>query len=338
MKGLDWKPEVLVLGPGGMKGFLELGALLYLEKIGLLDDVTTYVGCSVGSVICLLKVCGYSAEEILKEAITVSVFDFVNISVKNIGRTMGLVDTAKIRAKIELMVKKKYGIVPTLEQLYKVTGKILTVVTCNMSKVAPEYINRDNRPNMSCVEAVMLSSNIPLLFQQATFGGSIYADGALSNPYPIDVYDDGKTDILGIYITSLGAIGDDSTSYLWKIAQCSINEIATRIRDACSDRCKHIILESPTMDTTGLSFTSEVKGSLVMQGWLKSKEFTKGIGIVEEESMSKTCLKNMVDDAGKIFYEEVEEDPLPEPVIKDGIIMIPVTPRVREILKNTGLI
>ena len=51
-----WPPEVIVIGPGGCKGFLELGALLYLEKEGYLRSVKTYAGVSVGAVISLLIV------------------------------------------------------------------------------------------------------------------------------------------------------------------------------------------------------------------------------------------------------------------------------------------
>ena len=44
-KASDWKPSVLVLGPGGIKGHLELGALLILEKEGYLSNIHQFVEC-----------------------------------------------------------------------------------------------------------------------------------------------------------------------------------------------------------------------------------------------------------------------------------------------------
>jgi len=55
-----WKPDIVILGPGGIKGFLELGVLYALQNNNLLENVHTYVGVSVGSIISLLLVCGFA--------------------------------------------------------------------------------------------------------------------------------------------------------------------------------------------------------------------------------------------------------------------------------------
>ena len=60
-----WKPDIIVLGPGGSKGYIQLGALLRLELDNLLSNVVQYVGCSVGAIISLLMVVGYSANDII---------------------------------------------------------------------------------------------------------------------------------------------------------------------------------------------------------------------------------------------------------------------------------
>ncbi|GAH01238.1 unnamed protein product, partial [marine sediment metagenome] len=54
----EWKPNILVIGPGGIKGFYYCGALLSLDSGGILSDVDTIVGCSVGSLIGLLLISG----------------------------------------------------------------------------------------------------------------------------------------------------------------------------------------------------------------------------------------------------------------------------------------
>ena len=85
MIATEWIPNVLVLGPGGIKGFAELGALIFLESVNYIDSIDTIVGCSVGSVIGLLLIIGYSATEILSEVIQSSIFDEIgSISLKDI--------------------------------------------------------------------------------------------------------------------------------------------------------------------------------------------------------------------------------------------------------------
>ena len=329
----EWSPTVLVLGPGGMKGILELGALLKLEKSGILANVNTYVGCSVGSIISLLLVCGYKVEEILKEAIVISIFDLMSIDISNMVNSMGILGTDKIKDKLSSMVKAKCGYVPTLEKLWLQTGKILTVTTYNVSCSNVEVINRDNNPDLSCIHAVMLSCNIPIICQQLQFHGCLYADGAIGNPYPVDVYDNGKRDILGIYITSLGA--NNKAGYLWRIAQSSINEITKRIIKSCSDRCKHIVLESPTIDTSGLTFTKETKATLIVSGWDKASEFVRGLGI-DVPTVRPSKLACFVDDGGNTIYDELPDgsNVEAEPLIKDGYIVLEVTPSIQEMLDN----
>src|SRR6056297_3123288 len=88
----SWTPELIVLGPGGVKGFLELGSLLVLEKWGWLDNVHTFVGVSVGAIISLLLICGYKVSEIIAEAADANIFqDMSTVRFSDIKGNVGLV-------------------------------------------------------------------------------------------------------------------------------------------------------------------------------------------------------------------------------------------------------
>jgi predicted acylesterase/phospholipase RssA len=73
------KPHVIILGPGGVKGFLQLGLLYILTQNNFLDDVHTYIGVSIGSIISLLVVCNYSIDEIISHAIHTDLFEKLNL-------------------------------------------------------------------------------------------------------------------------------------------------------------------------------------------------------------------------------------------------------------------
>src|SRR4029079_17220255 len=68
-------PSVLVLGSGGAKGILELGAMIHSMKRGLHGKIKYIMGVSVGSVIALLMVCGYTINEIIVESCKSNMLD-----------------------------------------------------------------------------------------------------------------------------------------------------------------------------------------------------------------------------------------------------------------------
>ena len=106
----------------------------------------------------------------------------------------------KIEQRLELLLKNKFGLVPTLEQFYMFTGKRFICVTCNYSKQSTEYLDEKSNSTLSVIKAVLMSSSIPTILERMVYNGQIYIDGALRDPYPVAQVDDGITPILGFYI------------------------------------------------------------------------------------------------------------------------------------------
>lgn len=207
----DWKPQALVLGPGGEKGFLELGALKYLDNENFLSDIKVICGCSVGTIIGLLYNVGYKISEIVFYASKVNIFeDLYSIDVKRIINNMksdlslksGLVNVDVLRSQLEKLIRNKFDMIPTLKQLYDKTGIKLIATTVNLTLAKAEYISFDNHPNLSCIDAALMSSNIPYIFKEIKHQGHTYVDGNIGDPYPIGQVDDKNTNVLGLYITS----------------------------------------------------------------------------------------------------------------------------------------
>jgi hypothetical protein len=57
--------DTLVLSGGSSKGIIILGALQYLIDNYLISNIETYIGTSVGSIICYLLLIGYTPIEII---------------------------------------------------------------------------------------------------------------------------------------------------------------------------------------------------------------------------------------------------------------------------------
>jgi len=287
-----WKPEILVLGPGGIKGVLALGALVSLQSEGMLSEVTTYVGVSVGAIISLLLVVGYKVTEIISEAADANIFeDISSVSWKDVKENFGLVSSAPIKRKLTRSIMEKFGYIPNLEQLYHSTGLKLVCVTANLDKECPEYMSYETEPYISCVDAVMYSMNIPIIFYKLKYKGCVYVDGALANPYPVDEYDDGVANILGVYIESTRRTNEEpsdstTTMYIHKLIQFTMSRLREQIIKTCSENCKHLCLRSHIVDSTGLMIDAYLKADMILDGYQRAQEFIEHVRL---ETINKEC-------------------------------------------------
>lgn len=269
-----WTPNVLVLGPGGGKGFLELGALFELTKSGFLSKIDTYVGVSVGSIISLLLVVGYTVEEIITLSVEIKLFHGIaDLAWRDIKDNIGLLSNESIKTKLSSAVTKKLGYIPSLKSIYMITGIRFTAISYNVTDEVVAVLSESLYPDMSCVDAVMLSMNIPFIFYQLVLGEKVYIDGALGNPYPVDLVDNGTNKVLGLYIEENMNPDKGSSYYLHKVLHVSMTELRKRIISGTSANCKHIKLTTDIMDTVGLSLTNRQKAILIASGMESAAAF-----------------------------------------------------------------
>ena len=273
----DWRPEVLVLGPGGMKGYLILGCLMNLEKNDYLKDVTKWVGCSIGAFISLLKIVGYGSIEIVNKSSDLSIFNAAQSenSISKMKERHGLTGNEHIRSRLEKLVKEKIGMIPTMLELYEHTGLELIVVATRLGSETIETVFRkDTHPNLSCIDAVLASSNIPYIFESVKFGGHEYIDGALVDPYPISILDDGMTNILGIYIyVDYGNVFNNFFSYTCAITSTSMDELRRRSIKNSTRMCKHLRLKMPDIPLMGILLDEKTRGLMINSGYEQCKQY-----------------------------------------------------------------
>jgi NTE family protein len=184
--------KTLVL-PGGMiKGVVILGVVAELEEIGLLDDVDTYVGTSVGAVIGFLLSIGYTSEEILKLVIEDLIRDVQNAvikSVQELGSRKFFMDNNFILKHIKKMiVDKKLDPDMTLEEHFQLTNTVVIctshVVDMKSESSETKFISYLTSPGLRCVEALQMSFSIPFLFDVIEIDEALYVDGGVRMNIP----------------------------------------------------------------------------------------------------------------------------------------------------------
>ena len=181
--------DSLILSGGGSKGICTLGALQYLQDNKLLDnnDIKYYIGSSVGSIISYLLIIGYTPIEIVVYLCSNNVLEsFINKNNFSIPLfTGGLYDYSIITKHCEKMTNLKINYIPTLKQLKDNFGKELIVCSYNLTDHKREYINWINYPELSCLDAIRMSSNIPFFFNEFIYNGKEYIDGGIVDNFPI---------------------------------------------------------------------------------------------------------------------------------------------------------
>jgi predicted acylesterase/phospholipase RssA len=266
-----WMPKVLILGPGGVKGFLTIGSLLFFEKSKLLKEINKVVGISIGAVIGMFYTAGFSITDILEIALSTQIADVMtSLDIVNVMKKNGLISHDIIRKKMEEKLIQKYGFVPTLKQFYMMTGIEFDVVVTNLDDDKAEYFNHETEPELSCVEAVLMSMSLPLFFQSYVYKNKYYLDGGIADPFPIDRYKNEK--VLGVFLK--GSPKDSRGSFFHYLSRVVQSITSVQIKNIkIPPGCKIINLEHDVNDTIGVKMSFEQRVEMVLTGYVKGYEF-----------------------------------------------------------------
>ena len=241
--------EILVLSGGALGGYIHLGILSSLNY-WYNENIKIFIGSSVGAILSYFLIIGYSPTELYatlkdKELLylkdLVSIFDNIkqeynllhssNYKSSNEAKYMNLYDHTKIMDIIEEMSLKKIGIKAsdlTLASLYDLFEKELIVTTCNFTKSSLEYFTKTSILQPSCLELLLMSSSVPLIFSPHKYNNELYIDAGVTCNYPlsyaIKTYPDKK--IFGINIKGISYL--NTISFMFGIGKIS-SEILEKI-------------------------------------------------------------------------------------------------------------
>lgn len=276
----------LVISGGGSKGLILLGALhrfVESDKIKL-EDVEEFAGTSIGSVLCLLIICGYTCTEILEHATFIDQNFFNSKQSQTIWEMMenfGALSMTKFMSYLEkLMIQKGWGKQPTLKEFYDRTHKTFIITGVNITKCQAEYYSTWTTPNLAVLDAVKISCNLPFIFKRIKYDNCLLIDGGLMNNLPIDQVDDKKSKILALNVTSFKPVETSQNLTNYFISLLSLPIIANtwlRIKD-CGSNVEIVNLYPTQNDTdTNASFdfciNDDQKYNMFMKGYMQATHY-----------------------------------------------------------------
>ncbi len=179
LRGVILAVKGLCLGAGGVKGFVHLGVLQYLQEIDVKFDMVS--GCSVGSIVGGLYALGFSPRDMVKELIKIGLDDpkkllYFRFSDKSISGILNKITTG---AK------------------FNQTDIPLGIVAVDMYSGKEKVFSQGN-----IADAMTASSAIPPYLRPYKIKDITYVDGAFLNSVPADIVKDmGAEKILSVNLS-----------------------------------------------------------------------------------------------------------------------------------------
>lgn len=197
--------NAIVMSGGGMKGFALLGAMQYMIDKKMIGNVKYYSGTSIGAIICYFLAIGYTPIEMIVYIITNNVFDKKDHkSIDSILSGEGIYDFSIYSSHFKKMSLDKIGYIPTFKDLYEKLGVTLFTCTYNITKKKKEYLSIHTYPDMSCIDAITLSSSLPFIFNDCIYNDEYFIDGGFVDNCPFfPIIEYVKDDSLNVVIFNL---------------------------------------------------------------------------------------------------------------------------------------
>jgi predicted acylesterase/phospholipase RssA len=274
--------NILVLSGGGKRGISTLGALHYLLQEGYLNNIQTYIGTSVGSIIGLFMSIGMKPIEMFTKLFNINIFtqkDDVNIfNMLSIITKFGLYDPSHLVSLVESTLIELTGQNLTMEEHFNLTSTRLIINTTNITTMKAVYIDHISHPDLRCSHAVKMSVAIPLIFTPVQYDGCHYVDGGFLNNFPLDYLDFPPNKIIGVCCCQ--KIGVPPTDvffiqFLMNIIDLPLTEL-TRLRiDSCSDRCKIVNIKADKCNLFNPSMDVPFMNALFSMGYTTAANTVK---------------------------------------------------------------
>jgi predicted acylesterase/phospholipase RssA len=271
--------DTLVLSGGGVKGFCLLGGVQSAYDLGYLKNVKNYVGTSAGSMICYLLAIGYTPIEIVVALTTNKLLNNMKyLNIMSITNGSGALAFSTINECLENMTLNKISKFLTLGKLKELYGKTLICATYNMTLCKTEYLGPDNYPDLPCLTALRMSSNIPIVFDRFKYMDNFYIDGGATDNFPIIKGVEIGNKVLGIYLQIEDQNLQDHPKdgillYFLRLMYIPMIQISKYHLEQVKEKCTAIPIVGEMRNIIEFDITSKNKLDMFSEGYTSVKNF-----------------------------------------------------------------
>jgi len=177
--------DTLCMSSGGIQGLSFIASLQYLINNNYinLSKINTFVGTSMGALICFLLIIGYTPDELIN---FLSTYDFTKLELAAdlflLEEKFGLDNgDAIIKLLTTLCDRKLICTEITFNELFILTKKKFILNATNFTKGTEAIFSYETTPNLSVITAIRMTTCVPFIYTPVLYENEYYLDGALIN-------------------------------------------------------------------------------------------------------------------------------------------------------------
>lgn len=279
------KIKSLCLAGAFNRGICYLGALKKLEEENMLD-IKKLIGVSIGSLIGVGMVVGFTPTEMYKLIVEKDTKEFMDVSILNGDRAVlrGEIYRKWVHNIVQSKILSNKWIPDltapfTLKDLYDKTGVDLTIVTtCIYSnndrfKEGVIYFNHLDHGDIPVTFAIIASMTFPFIFPPMEYEGSYFIDGGVVNNFPIEKIDKDGLGICPVYDQLNGLeCTRNPISYCNKIFELMSNHISL-LKNITYDNI--LIIKCNKFNSIEFNMTIDDKITLYKLGYHAAEDYIK---------------------------------------------------------------
>jgi predicted acylesterase/phospholipase RssA len=279
----------IVISGGGPSMFQYLSAIQYMDENKKIDlqKIESIYGTSAGSIVGVLLCLKYDWETLNDYMILRPWHDLFRIKVSNIFeayKNRGIFDKSIIEKVFKpLLDAKDLPINITLKDFYEYSKIELHFYSFEINQFCVEDISYLTHPELTLIDAVIMSSTLPVLMTPIILDDKCYIDGGVSVNYPIKYcLDSGKNEdeILGLCnqydVQQKNQVDSDSNllefilCFFFKMFRSlSSNNVVPKIKNEIICNTKYLSLNYLMSAVSSI----EVRKELQQKGIDSAKEF-----------------------------------------------------------------
>ncbi len=178
----------LALGGGGSRGSYQIGVLKALDEAGILNQIDSVAGSSIGAINTLMVMAKFSFDRMIETWETITNqdvyghhFDHLQFSKIGLFSVKSLFERLSKQISLKEIRESKIQGYVTATKIRK--GSMVEQVMLHRMEKEVFHLNNFNYPH----KAVLASASIPLIFGSTEIDESYYVDGGIKDNCPVDV-------------------------------------------------------------------------------------------------------------------------------------------------------
>src|SRR5579872_2010729 len=183
---MDMECKAVIFSRPGESGLIPyIGALWAAEHIKYTDNVNVWICPSTTAFITVMKICGYSCLDIMMSLTNIPQLALYPIPFKNpinIGSSMDEIKGVISKLVTDSVLSENKHI-PSLQELYEMTGITLVGIGFSLQRQEIENIHRESYPKMTLVDFICISLSVPGIYRPYQVGQDLWIDGSIMEPF-----------------------------------------------------------------------------------------------------------------------------------------------------------